>query len=68
MKTRDNGVYDLESPLDFWEMVTVTWIRLVASAAHTFVVLQAPRPAPAGSETSQARAEAENEALLHVLE
>lgn len=68
MKAHDKNLHDLESPFDLCEMMTVAWIRFVASAAHAFFALQTPQTARATNETSRARFETEDEALLHVLE
>ena len=70
MKASDNDDFDLASPLDFWEMIAVAWIRLAASTAHAFLVSTTPRPEPAKREPDKerTRVEEEEELLLHVLE
>jgi hypothetical protein len=69
MKASDKDDFDLASPLDFWEMMVVAWIRLAASTGHAFLVATAPRPEPARTEPDKERTLAEEkELLLHVLE
>lgn len=69
MNAPDEKAFNPASPLDFWELTTVTWIRLVASTARAFAVLATPRPEPARSEPDKERILAEEEELLlHVME
>lgn len=69
MKASDKDDFDLASPLDFWEMIAVAWIRLAASTAHAFLASTMPRPEAARSEPDGERARTEEqELLLHVLE
>ena len=69
MSTNDRTIFDGSSVCDFYEMMVVAWIRLIASAAHAVLVWQVPLPEPSASVSDEIRDEAEKEELLlHVLE
>jgi hypothetical protein len=69
MNTNNRTIYDGSSFIDFYEMMVVAWIRLVASAAHAVLVWRVPLPEQRSSVSDQTQAEAEKEELLlHVLE
>lgn len=78
MNAKGRSIYDGESPIDFFEMMVVAWIRLVASAAHACFTWQVPLPeqsaggpVKASDKIKHAQEEDETEKeelLLHVLE
>jgi hypothetical protein len=69
MNTNDRTIYDGSSFVDFYEMMVVAWIRLVASAALVVLAWRVPLPEQSASVSEQTRDEAEKEELLlHVLE